>query len=352
MLKTTLGLLLTAGFASAALTYNVTNLGMASPFNCDGLASNGNVACSNQFYNAATGVTSTISGLPALFNMYTNAAGEIAGNPNTNAAGYFYNGSTVVTLPVPATTNYVSITGIDNAGDISGSIIEPGVGQYSIIWNTSGASIAYTLNVGNTASDSISPDGTVAYSAGSSDYLYSLSTGASTLVDNVGFLHGVGDSGEVAGGSWNSNYTFFTPYIASAGSFIEPCTSPANCSGANAPDGANFLGVNASGQAVGYNIGAAQQHAFLYSGGAMLDLNSLIASGLNTLLGGSGWYLYEGIDINDSGQILALAYNGSTEADVLLTPAASAPEPGTLGLFCAGTALLYFASRRRRRRNV
>lgn len=56
-------------------------------------------------------------------------------------------------------------------------------------------------------------------------------------------------------------------------------------------------GINAAGAVVGYSLTAANlaTHAFLYSGGAMLDLNQLLAS--------PGWELQEAYGINDAGQI-------------------------------------------------
>jgi choice-of-anchor C domain-containing protein len=81
------------------------------------------------------------------------------------------------------------------------------------------------------------------------------------------------------------------------------------------------LGVNDFGQVVG-DLGAAGggvPHAFLYSGGQMLDLNDLIAPG-------SGFTLVEAQGISDTGYITGdgTAPNGQTHA-FLLTPLALAP---------------------------
>ena len=70
-------------------------------------------------------------------------------------------------------------------------------------------------------------------------------------------------------------------------------------------------GISNNGQVVGYsNTASGEQHAFLYSGGTMTDLNNLV--GLP-----SGVYLFEARAISDFGQIAA---NGSNAHAYLLTP--------------------------------
>ncbi len=97
-------------------------------------------------------------------------------------------------------------------------------------------------------------------------------------------------------------------------------------------------GINDSGQVVGYSgMSGGAVHAFLYTGGGIIDLNDLLPSG-------SGWTLVEARGISDSGQIVGHGlHNGETRA-FLLTPqqANPIPEPSTLamlaGLVGAGVA--------------
>ena len=73
------------------------------------------------------------------------------------------------------------------------------------------------------------------------------------------------------------------------------------------------LGINASGQITGYSytIGWEGQHAFLYSGGSMVDLNTLVGPA-------SPWTLTAGQAINDLGQITGYGkIGGETHAFVL-----------------------------------
>ncbi len=104
-------------------------------------------------------------------------------------------------------------------------------------------------------------------------------------------------------------------------------------------------GINSSGQVVGWtdigdiSDGNRVEHAFLYSGLTMTDLNSLIDPS-------SGWELDSAQAINDAGQIVGYGINGlGQEHAFLLTPT---PEPSTLVLLgVAAIGLLGYAQRRR-----
>jgi probable HAF family extracellular repeat protein len=97
-------------------------------------------------------------------------------------------------------------------------------------------------------------------------------------------------------------------------------------------------GINNLGQVVGYADTRSGDHAFLYNGGTMVDLNTLLAPT------NPGWDLASAQAINDTGQIVGYGYNPSGQFDAfLLTPA---PEPATLGLLTFGS--LGFLLRRHR----
>jgi probable HAF family extracellular repeat protein len=72
-------------------------------------------------------------------------------------------------------------------------------------------------------------------------------------------------------------------------------------------------GINRSGQIVGFSRIGFDSHAFLYSHGAMQDLNDLISST-------SGWVLEFANAINDRGQITGTGNHGGEEHAFRLTP--------------------------------
>ena len=95
-------------------------------------------------------------------------------------------------------------------------------------------------------------------------------------------------------------------------------------------DYGHAYGINDLGQVVGYDNLYSKYAAFVYSGGTMYDLNSLIPPD-------SGWYLTYATAINDNGQIVGYGnFGGNTEAFLLTPVPAVVPEPATLGLLALG----------------
>ena len=100
-------------------------------------------------------------------------------------------------------------------------------------------------------------------------------------------------------------------------------------------------GVNASGQIVGYSeVAGGAQHAFLWSDDNFNDApDAGEMKDLNTLAPVAGWTFEEARGINDRGQIVATAVNGTGQRHAfLLTPDNAGPSP------CAVPGSLQFSS--------
>jgi len=97
---------------------------------------------------------------------------------------------------------------------------------------------------------------------------------------------------------------------------------------------------------VGYSwhTGESRSSAFLYSNGAMLDLNDLIPAA-------SGWRLLRAFSINNAGQIVGTGLYGSRQLAFRLDPIPTIanPEPGTTSLFLLGGIFLTLVGLRRRK---
>ncbi len=103
------------------------------------------------------------------------------------------------------------------------------------------------------------------------------------------------------------------------------------------------LGINASGEVTGFaSTTGGAQHAFVYDGATMYDLNALVASGLG------GAVLEEAEGISDAGQIVAYGCGTICQAYLLDPVATSVAEPG--GLALVGIGLIGAAGIGRRRR--
>jgi probable HAF family extracellular repeat protein len=127
--------------------------------------------------------------------------------------------------------------------------------------------------------------------------------------------YGINSSGQIVGTSTYSHDSSIPYYAQHA--FLTTASGPMQDLGTLGGSFSSASGINVSGQIVGNatTAGDAALHAFLYSGGIMTDLNSMLGSG-------SGWTVDNAVKINDNGQIIAnaKASDGSPHA-VRLDPA-------------------------------
>lgn len=177
--------------------------------------------------------------------------------------------------------------GIDSAGDIVGT------GRSTYFYHA-------FLYSGNTSTD-----------LGSLDGYYSVATA-------------INDNGVVVGGSQ------FDPMTTNYEAFV--WTAQGGMVGLGTLDGTDSWAraVNSSGQIVGFS----GYMAFLYSNGALIDLNSLLPAN-------SGWILTDATGINDLGQIVGTGLHDGNAASYLLNlNGVASPEPRAWTLTVCGLGLL------------
>ena len=126
-----------------------------------------------------------------------------------------------------------------------------------------------------------------------------------TLGGSNSRAYSINDNGQVAGEAITSSF-WRHPFLYTAGSMNDlGALDDRYLSG-------EALGINNSGQLVGYAYTGVEDRAFLYTDGGMTNLNRLIPA--------PGWTLERAYAINDSGQIVANGFIGPAVGALLLTP--------------------------------
>jgi probable HAF family extracellular repeat protein len=162
------------------------------------------------------------------------------------------------------------------------------------------------------------------------------------VVNTVSEAIAINDNGQIIGGStpgWNLGYHGGDTWMFLVG----PRGSITWLGDLGSGYGGYPLALNNSGQVVGSSLTAANaQHAFLYSNGALQDLNNLIPTT-------AGLTLTEAVGIDASGRIVAFGTGAVGKTHEYLLAPATVPEPGTLLIACLMGAAGLAHSRRLRR---
>ncbi|NML60392.1 PEP-CTERM sorting domain-containing protein [Massilia sp. RP-1-19] len=224
-----------------------------------------------------------------------NALGQVAGQSN-NAAGEFrgfiYSGGTMTDLGTLG-GNFAYAAAINHAGQVVGeSAFDP---------------------------ERVSAVHAFIYENGSMRDL-------GTLGGSLSSAAAINDAGQIAGHSYTVGSVEHA-FLYTGGMMIDLGTLGG---------GRSFgYGINGLGQVVGSSglEGDLDMHAFIYSAGALTDLNALIDPA-------SGWVLHEARGINDLGQIAAFGCMGENCQAVLLDLVPQVPEPAAVLLMLAGLGAL------------
>ena len=330
-------------FCVAQVQYAITDLGTLPgyPFsNAVGINASGQVAgnCNGLGNRPFLWSNGTMTGLGAVYTGYCwtasglNDSGQVVGTtsiPSSNPSLYWrhaclYSNGTTTDLGALHVACNSGARGINNFGQVVGwSDIGYPMSEHAFLYSNGKMTSLGALPGSNSTSyaTGINNFGQVvgwnlSFSAGIQAFLYNNGkmTGMATL---AGFSYNqawsLNDSGQVVGLCQNSSPSTAHAFLWSNGTMTGLGTLPGRSSSIAAA-------INASGQVVG----TSDNSAFLYSGGTMTALNSLID--LN-----SGWTLTNANAINDRGQIVGNGTNPAGKSRAfLLSPLSTVTAVSTL----------------------
>lgn len=256
---------------------------------------------SHAFLYGATGIQDlgVLTGGTRSLAVAVNNAGEVAGYSEVTGGAqhaFLYDGTTMQDLGVLSGGSYSNATHINSSGQVVGLADNASAEQHVFLYDgtgmqdlTPGASYAEVLRF----TDSGVVVGRAYTSQDSYIFVYD-STGLHSISlggnysDATGSFGGTGvtnESGVVAGIADTTGGGAQHAFLYDSNGVQDLNSQPDD-------DGA-ALGINGSGQVVGYT----NDSAFLYSGGVMSDLNNLLCT--------TGISLQSGLGISDDGKILA-----------------------------------------------
>jgi probable HAF family extracellular repeat protein len=259
------------------------------------------------------------SGLGLAINRLGQVAGYSQNSQGTYRGFFTTSGATLVDIGDLGGGSAVAY-GINDKGQVVGSAVTASEDNHPFLYTNGKMTDLGTLgspkgsgwwNVAQGINNSGAVTGT-SYDAHGNFFSFVWKAGKMTKMGTLGGAWSQGSAinnkGQVAGLAYTKN--------GSAHAFIASC---ATCA---LKDLGTFTGstsslwgnaINDSGVVVGRSTFQNTYHAFVYSGGKIKDLNSMIPAG-------SGWVLIEADGINASGQIVGMGTHNGQERGFLLTP--------------------------------
>ena len=307
---TDLGTLGGAGTESAAFAVNATGIVGGSA-----TVSGTTEIHATRWTSGAAADLGTLNGEAAVYGINASgiAVGRIRGNTNNSTAMYWTSSSNTA-HPLTGLGGTIGNAGlsISDSGVVVGQAYSPATSSMrAVIWSTVSSA---PVNLGTLG-------------------------GTSSAANNINASGSIVGEADTSGNTqrhailWTSN---------GAGGFNSTDLGLLGGTGTQS----SAYGINSSGKIVGFSeVASDDEHAFIFDGGVMYDLNSFVS-------GASGWTLRGAESINDAGQIVGYASNNVSGAEhaFLLTPTAI-PEPATFVMF-VGLGALGFAACRRRAQQV
>jgi len=302
------------------------------------------VATSTPFLYSNGSVTSILDSLDMRFAqpLAINSSGQIVGYDGyafliSNGQSHDLN---LIATP-PAGFSLDSANAINDSGKIAGFMspmvdCEPSCSSMHAFVESNGAVTDLTTLSGSSytpqAALGLNNSGEVVgygLDSNGNQEAFQYSNGSVTKL-NFTSANAINSSGEIAGMSGSDAALYDNGQLTDLGNL-------GGLSQANAlNDQGEVVGVSAlSPQCVLLdNYDCPDEDAFLYSNGALIDLNSLLPPD-------SGWQLYDATGINDSGQIVGDGtLNGQAEG-FLLDLSTATPEPGSGALTAAALGFLF-----------